>query len=68
MKDNHYVEYGLNKNCDLKVEIGGMNFHDRIIFIWNIIRFGAVWFVLNKDTVSCMKMVVDGKNPYDKES
>ena len=67
MKGDHFIEYELNKNKDLKVKLGGMNLSDRFTFIWNAIRFGNAKFVLEKETIKRMNNVIDGKNPDGKE-
>jgi len=67
MEDNHYIQYELNKNKDLRVELGGMCFKDKCRFIWDIIRYSSVSFVLNKETVRRMNNVTNGKNPDGEE-
>ena len=67
MEDIHYIQYELNKNKDLRVELGGMCFKDQLTFIWNIIRYRSVSFVLNKETVKKMNNVTNGKRPNGEE-
>lgn len=67
MEDNHYIQYEVNKNKDLRVELGGMCFKDKCRFIWDIVRYSSVSFVLNKETVRRMNNVTNGKNPDGEE-
>ena len=59
MEDKHYIEFGHNKNGDVKVEIGGMNFKEKMKFIYELFRFNSFNVVIRKQTILKMASIVD---------